>query len=247
MNKSFIVLIFSFLGLSIFAQDPQEIIQKMDAQLRGLSSLAELEIQIIRPKWERTIGIKAWTKGTDYSMTMITSPKRDKGTVFLKRGKEMWNWMPSIERTIKLPPSMMAQSWMGTDFTNDDLVNQSSVVTDYEYKLLGSEDVNGVDCHNIQLIPKPDAPVVWGKILFWVEKEDYIQMKVEFYDEDDFLVNTMIGSNIKKFGSKRLVSEYQMIPEENPEHKTLMRYKDLQFDVKIKDAFFTTNNMKRLK
>lgn len=112
------------------------IVKKAEDNMRGNTSKADITIKIIRPTWDREMNMKAWTKGDDYSMILITSPAKEKGTVFLKRIKEVWNWIPAIERTIKLPPSMMSQSWMGTDFTNDDLVKEASSVSDYDHKLL---------------------------------------------------------------------------------------------------------------
>jgi hypothetical protein len=114
----------------------KDIVKKADDNMRGKTSQADITIKIIRPTWSREMNMKAWTKGDDYSMILVTSPAKEKGTVFLKRIKEVWNWIPSIERNIKLPPSMMSQSWMGTDFTNDDLVKEASSVSDYDHKLL---------------------------------------------------------------------------------------------------------------
>src|SRR5690606_1606609 len=98
-----------------------------------------------------------WGKGDELALILVTAPARDKGTAFLKRGNEIWNWQPSIDRTVKMPPSMMAQSWMGSDFTNDDLVKHSSVVNDFDHTLLGSETIEGRACHKIEMIPKESA------------------------------------------------------------------------------------------
>jgi hypothetical protein len=107
---------------NVTAQTAREIVERMDLKMRGESMHVEMEMEIVRPRFSRSIGIKSWSKGQNYSMILITAPARDRGTAFLKRNREIWNWVPNIERTIKLPPSMMAQSWMGSDFTNDDLV-----------------------------------------------------------------------------------------------------------------------------
>ena len=165
----------------------------------------------------------------------------------MKRNKEIWNYMPSIERKIKLPPSMMMQSWMGTDLTNDDLVKQSSMVTDYHHKILGEEEVEGLLCWKLELIPKEEAAVVWGKILIWIDKKDYMQMKAEFYDEDNFLVNSMLSSKPKMFDGKKLPSILEFIPWEKEGNKTIIEYQVLQFDKTIKDEIFTIRYMKRLK
>ena len=143
---SILCLIF-LIGTSAFAQDAREIIKKSDDILRGTSLQADMTFKIIRPKYTREMNAKVWTKGTDYSLILIMSPVKDKGTAYLKRKKEVWSWLPTLERVIKLPPSMMSQSWMGTDFTNDDLVKESSTVDDYTHILLGSEIIDERDCY----------------------------------------------------------------------------------------------------
>ncbi len=229
------------------ALSPQEIIRKADEKLRGKSSLSEMEIKTVRPSWERSMTLKSWTLGEDYAMVLILTPAQEKGTVFLKKEKEMWNWVPRISRNIKLPPSMMMQSWMGTDFTNDDLVKQSSMVSDYEHELGKDSVINGMDCWNLILTPKPDAPVVWGKISIWVSKEEYLQLKTEFFDEDGELVNLMLASKPKKFDGVLLPSYMEYIPVNKPGHKTVMEYKSLKFNNGLKESFFSIRNMKQVK
>ena len=246
-NLITIVMLF-FIGGSIApAQDALEIITKAEEKVRGASSKGEMTITTVRPKWTREMTMKMWAKGNDYSIILITHPVKEKGNVFLKREKEIWNWVPSIDRNIKLPPSMLMQSWMGTDFTNDDLVRQSSIVTDYTHKIIGTETIEGRICHKIELLPKPDAPVVWGKVLIWVDQKDYLQLKVESYDEDQYLVTTMNSSDIKEMGGRLLATKMEMIPADNPGQKTIMEYKSLEFDIDIEESFFSVQNMKRVK
>lgn len=226
----------------------KEVIKKADEILRGVKSTkAEMTIKIVRPKWSREMKMKSWSKGDDLSMILITTPVKDRGTTFLMRKKEVWNWIPAIDRTIKLPPSMMMQSWMGTDFTNDDLVKQSSIVTDYLHTIVGDSTIDGRECYKLQMIAKEDAPVVWGKILTWVDKKDYLQLYTEFYDEDDELVNVMKASEIKNMGGKLLPTRTEMIPMDKKGQKTVMTYSNLEFDIPIEDSFFSTQKMKRLK
>ena len=142
---------------------------------------------------------------------------------------------------------MMMQNWMGTDLTNDDLVKQSSLIDDYQQKILGEETVEGLKCWKIQLTPNEDAPVVWGKVIIWIDKTDYMQLKVEFYDEDNYLVNTMKGSNVKQFGNKKLPATMTVIPADEIGNKTIITYDVWKFDVEIDEQMFTTNYMKRIK
>jgi outer membrane lipoprotein-sorting protein len=165
----------------------------------------------------------------------------------MKRQSDMWNWMPSINRMIKLPPSMMSQSWMGSDFTNDDLVRMNSIVDDYEHSIAGSEAIGGFDCYKIQLIPHEDAAVVWGKILLWVSKNDFYELKAEYYDEEGTLISTMTGTEIRQMGDRKLPAVMTMVPADKPGNKTIMEMVDVKFNVPIDDDFFSQQNMKNIR
>ncbi len=239
-----LVLLFPIMGQS---QSAYDIIKKAEDKARGEAGYGEMKMTIIRPNWQREVSMKFWSKGEKYSLVIVTAPARDKGTGFLKRDQEIWNWQPSIDRTIKLPPSMMMQSWMGSDFTNDDLVKQSSMITDFTHKLLGKEVVDGRSCHKIELIPKPNAAVVWGKIIMWIDEKDFLELKVEFYDEDGYLVNTMYGKNIKMLGGRLLPSRMELIPADKPDQKTVIEQLNLDFSVKLSESFFSVQNLKKVK
>ena len=248
-----IVLLFFLLPLAgstlLAANDPsaKEIVQKADEKTRGESNIATIKMSIIRPSWQRDMTLKSWGKGTEYSLILVTAPARDKGTAFLKREKEIWNWQPTIDRTIKMPPSMMMQSWMGSDFTNDDLVRESSIVKDYEHTLLGAETIESRECYKIKLIPKPDAPVVWGEIVIWISKGEYLQLKSEFYDEDGYLVQTIYGKQIREMDGRVIPTVLEVVPAEEEGHKTRLEYLSLEFNKPIKPSFFSIQNMKRIK
>lgn len=229
------------------AQDATEIIRKVDQKMRGNSSRSEMTMKIIRPEWEREISMKGWSLGTEYSLVLVTAPARDQGTAFLKRDKEIWNWQPTIDRVVKLPPSMMTQSWMGSDFTNDDLVRESSIVYDYTHHIRGDSIINGREVWKIELLPKEDAAVVWGRIEVYVSREDYIELLIRYYDEDDYLVNTMILSEIKEMDGRLIPTRMDMIPEDNPDQRTVIIYDDIAFDVEIDQDFFSIQNMKRIR
>ncbi len=229
------------------AQTALEIIRKADEKMQGENGYAEMVMKIVRPDWSREITMKSWTKNQDFSLILITGPARDKGTAFLKRGKEMWNWQPSIDRVIKMPPSMMMQSWMGSDFTNDDLVRQSSIVTDYTHELLADTTVVGRKCWKMTLTPKEDAPVVWGKIEAYIDQKDYLQLLIKYFDEDEYLVNTMALSDIKEIGGRTLPTHMEMIPAENPDQMTVIDYVARSFDTNQSDDFFSIQNLKRIR
>ncbi len=252
MKRSIIFIslsfVFTFSFGNLFGQESaKDIIEKADKKMRGETSIAEITIQTIRPTWTRELELKTWAKGTSYAMILITSPAREKGTVFLKRGKEVWNWVPNIERIIKLPPSMMMQSWMGTDFTNDDLVKESSIVEDYIHSFAGDTTINERNCYQIKLTPKPQAAVVWGMLMVWIDKKDYLQLLAKFYDEEGTLISTMRSEDIREMGGRLLPARIEMIPADKSGQRTVMQYKSIRFNAPIDDSFFTTQNMKKVR
>jgi len=142
---------------------------------------------------------------------------------------------------------MMSQSWMGSDFKNEDLINENSIVEDYTHKILRTETIQDRPSWVIELIPREDAAVIWGKVLMWVDKKDYLQLKVEFYDEEMELVNTMIASDIKIMDDRLFATRLEMIPADEEGYKTVMIYNELEFDNNISESFFTLQNMKNVR
>lgn len=228
------------------AQSAEEVVREAYKKMEGESSRAEITMQIVRPGWERSVTMKSWSMGEDYSLILITAPARDEGTAFLMRNNEIWNWLPDVNRTIKMPPSMMSQSWMGSDFSNNDLVRESNVVTDYTYEMLGDSTVSGHDCYKIEMIPKPDAPIVWARVISYISKDDYLNLRVEYFDEDDVMLRVMTGSDIKELGGRMLPAKMEMYPLEDEGNKTVLIYHDMEFDIDISERFFSIQNMKRI-
>ena len=222
----------------IFSQEPdaKEIIRMAQDKINGLSSQGTMKMTVERPSWTREVTMKTWSKGDDYYLIHIDSPPRDKGQVFLKRETDMWNWMPSISRMIKIPPSMMSQSWMGSDFTNDDT-----------HKITGEEEIEGYQCYIIELIPKSNAAVVWGKVEIWVAKDELYELKLAFYDEDMALVNSQVSSDIKQMGDRKLPAKMVMEPVQKPGQKTIIEILEMKFNEQIPDDFFSQQNMKRVR
>lgn len=249
MNKCITFLLISlFLPTGIVLAEPAaEIVRKSDLKMRGESSYTEMTMQIVRPNWTRNMSMKSWTKDTKYAMVLVTAPAQDKGSSSLKRDREMWNWVPKIERIIKIAPSMLGQSWMGSDFTNDDLINQSSIVVDYNHEILREEEFDGVKTWIIQAIPKPNAPVVWGKLILWISHTEYNQRKVEFYDEFNELINTMTTYDVRELGGRNLPTRQEMQPADKPDNKTILIFQKAQFDFEIPTDFFSQQNMRDLR
>lgn len=246
-NFTILTLLLSF---SLTAQsDPEavKIIKLVEEQMRGSSNEVIISMSIVRPDYTRNLNIKSWSLGEKYGLTIITAPAKEKGMAFLKRDKEIWNWQPSIDRMIKMPPSMLSQGWMGSDLSTEDLVRQNSIINDYIHKLKGTKEIQGVNCQIIELIPKPNSAIVWGKILMYVSKTDFLQYRVEFFDEDFELVNTMNGYEPKTFGKRKLLSKMEIIPHGKPGHKTIFKYEKMTFDIPLKEDFFSIQNLKKIK
>ncbi|MCB0626413.1 MAG: outer membrane lipoprotein-sorting protein, partial [Saprospiraceae bacterium] len=222
--------LFSFALFATAQVDATEIVRQADQKMKGETSKSEMKMTIVRPTWKREMTMKTWSKGDDFALVLVTEPARDAGTAFLKRKNEIWNWQPTIDRVIKMPPSMMTQSWMGSDFTNDDLVKQSSMVSDYAHRLLGEETIEGRKCWKIEFIPHEETAVVWGKLIMWIDQADYLELKTEFYDEDDYLVNTMLGKDIKMLGGKLLPARLEVIPADEEGHMTIIEQLWIEFD-----------------
>ncbi|HKK61742.1 MAG TPA: outer membrane lipoprotein-sorting protein [Bacteroidales bacterium] len=245
-----ITVLFLVMGIQISAQDltAKEIIEKADDKFNGeKSGISEMTMTIVRPSWQRTVEFKSWNKDNDKALTLITAPAGEKGQTFLKRGNEMWSWNPTISRLIKLPPSMMSQGWMGSDYTNDDILKESSMVKDYTHKIIGTEKIGDRVCYKIKMTAKPDAAVIWGHQIRWIDKNDYLFIKSELYDEDGYLIRTETGSDIQKMDGRLIPTRIELVPEEEEGHKTIIEIKSIEFNVNIPEQFFSQQNMKRVR
>jgi outer membrane lipoprotein-sorting protein len=244
------VLLTSLPIITLFGQQTlsaREIIEKANLNNQGESSISTMTMTIKRPSWERTIGFKNWGKGRNLAMTLVTEPAKEKGQTFLKRGNDMWNYVPSIGRLVKLPPSMMSQGWMGSDYTNDDILNESSIVQDYTHEILGTEEIQGRKCYKINMIPHEESNIVWGKIITWVSTDDFLFLKSEYFDENQGLVRTETAGDIKTMDGRIIPTRLEIIPADEPQNRTIVIIQSIDFDVKIDDAFFSQQNMKSVK
>ena len=247
MKQLLILAISLTTSLGLSAQDPREIIRRMEDNMRGTSSYTEMTMETVRLRYTREISMKSWSLGDDYSLIYVTAPARDKGTAFLKRGNEIWNYVPNIDRTVKMPPSMMSQSWMGSDFSNDDLVQGVSTVDDYTHKLLPSETIHGHDCYAIEMMPKPETPVVYDKVIYWVTKQHHLPAKLENYDEFGDLVSTINFKDIKRLGGRDIPTVMEMIPEGKSGHKTVLTTHAANFDMSLDPSFFSLLNLNEVR
>ena len=225
-----------------------EIVRKADEKVNGeKSSYSVMSMTIIRPAWKRTIEFKNWTLGRDFALTLIAYPPQESGQTFLKRNAEMWTWNPSINRLIKMPPSLLSQGWMGSDYSNDDILKESSVVTDYTHESEGEESFGGRTCYKIRMTARKEASIVWGKQIRWIDKKDFIVLKAELFDEDGYLVRTETGSEIRTMDGRVIPSRIELIPADEPENKTLVEIREIKFNVPVEEGFFSQQNMKRVR
>ena len=222
-----------------------EIVRRTDEKFKGeQTGFSVMAMTIIRPSWERTIEFKPWAKGNDFELTLITAPAREKGQTFLKRKSEMWSWNPAINRLIKLPPSMMSQGWMGSDYTNDDILRESSVVADYTHAIEDEEQVDGRQCYKIKLTARENADIMWGSQIWWVDKKEFITLKAELYDEEGYLVRTETATDLKIMDGRLLPAHIELIPADASGQKTILRIVEMKFNIKMDDSFFSQQNMK---
>jgi len=229
--------------ISLFAlgDEAADIIKKLDTNMRGQDVYMKLSMVVKSSRTKRTIKMENWAKGDKKSFVKITYPPKDRGITFLSLNNQMWQYVPKIERTIKIPPSMMLQGWMGSDITNDDMVKQSSIVDDYTYRIIARKGT----IRTIELIPKPNAPVVWGKIVSEIDTKTYTSNKDIFYDEDGKKVREFVYRNVKKFGKYYIPTIWTVRPVDKSSNYTQIILEDVEYDTKFSDIYFQKSALKR--
>ena len=240
LNTSLLVLLSSPLQ----AQTAREIIDRVDRLLRGESSRGRITMEITTEHWSRSLDMEIWSLGVEHSLVRVQSPAREAGTATLKAGQEVWNYLPRVDRTIKVPPSLMMGSWMGSHFTNDDLVKESQIVDDYDFEISFEGEREGVEVWEFQLTPRPEAPVVWGRIDEQVRKADLMPTWVRYYDEDGGLVRTMTFSGYRTMGDRLVPASMLVIPADKPEEHTVLTYHELDFGISLDENFFSLRNLR---
>ncbi len=253
MNGLFMTVSIAFwmIALSIYPSqagdlddlDVNAIIKKVDELYRSESSYAELEMEIVTPHWQRTLAMNTWTEGMDKTFIRITAPKKERGVATLRMGNEMWNYLPKTNKVMKIPPSMMMSSWMGSDFTNDDLVREYSLFEDYTYELIDVDEGRD-DLYYVKSIPREGLPVVWGYIIIAVRKGDYLPEWQKYYDEKGSLMRIWSFSDIKTFGDRTIPSVMEIVPLNKEGHKTVMRYLKAEFDSEFDRDTFSLRNLR---
>jgi outer membrane lipoprotein-sorting protein len=226
------------------AQTAKEIVDRVDQLMRGRSSHGNVEMKIKTEHWSRDLSMEVWSLGTEYSLVRVTAPPREAGTATLKAGQEVWNYLPRVDRTIKVPPSLMMGSWMGSHFTNDDLVKESRMVDDYDIEISFQGSRDGVDVWEFKLTPKPEAAVVWGHIVEQVRKDDLMPAWVRYYDEEGALVRTMTFSDYQRMDDRLVPAQMVVVPTDKPDESTTLLYHDLEFNISLDESFFSLRNLR---
>ncbi len=226
------------------ALDAQSLVDDSFNYMRGKSSVSTVVMTVHRADWERKMTIKAWTRGRKDSLFYIDSPPKDHGNGTLKKGREMWMYNPKINRVIKVPPSMMSQSWMGSDFSNNDLAKSDSLLTDYTHAIVGTETREGKKVYTVKSMPKPEAPVVWGMQKLKI-RQDLIWLSQEFFDEDLKPVKVMTTLEIQTLGGKLYPKVWRMRKVEEEDKYTELNYTSLVFKPGLPDSLFTQTSLRK--
>jgi len=246
MSLRKLLAIILFLSPGLFASpvralDLAALVREVEQQYHGVSSRALTEMTVRTANWERSLKMEAWSLGRDYFLVRILEPAKERGVATLKRDNEVWNYLPKVDRTIKVPPSMMGGSWMGSHITNDDLVKANHVDQDYTFRLLEESDHHWL----IEGIPKPEAAVVWGKIIYRLGKQPRVPLQVDYYDEDRQRVREIRFDEVQRLGGRTVPLRLTVTPLDKPEEQTILYYRTLEFDIPIEQGFFNLRSLQQ--
>ncbi len=230
---------------SLTAQETaREIVDRVDKLLRGASSEGTMEMEVVTEHWSRSIEMRMWSLGTEYALIRILSPQKEAGTATLKADNDIWNYLPRVDRTIKLPPSLMSASWMGSHYTNDDLVKESELIEDYDIAIGFEGSRDGVEVWEFVLTPKPDAAVIWGRIEEQIRKDDFMPVWARYYDDRGNVSRTMTFGDFRVMGGRLVPTRIDIVPADKPGERTTIFYRDIEFDVDLDASFFSLRQLR---
>jgi hypothetical protein len=233
--------LFVFIAHEAHALDIQSLIREIEQQYMGISSKARTTMQVKTAHWERTLEMEAWSLGRDYFLVRIIEPAKERDVATLKRDREVWNYLPKVDRIIKVPPSMMGGSWMGSHITNDDLVKANHI--DEEYNLQLIEETT--DHFVVECLPKPEAAVVWGKIVYNILKEPRVPVQIDYFDEELVRVREIHFDEIQKISDRIVPLRLTVLPLEKPGESTILLYRELVYDLPLEESFFSLRNLQQ--
>jgi outer membrane lipoprotein-sorting protein len=246
MKRRYIVPLTALLVVASAAAnepDATSIVKDAINHWRGLASDSVMTMVIHRPDWERAMTMRAWTKGDDRSLVRVLEPKKDRGNGTLTDDNSMWSFSPKVNRVIKIPSSMMGQSWMGSDFSNKDVARTDDIVDEYEHTMLSVEQVDDVTVYEIESVPHEEAAVVWGREIMRI-RADHVVLTHRFYDQDGELVKTLTSLEIGDMGGRVIALRQRMSKEETPDEWTEIQVDSIDYEVDLKDSLFTLSNLR---
>ena len=250
MKTEQITIILSTLFLSVtllltvrpvFALDVEALVRQVEQQYMGASSRSLTIMQVKTSHWERTLEMEAWSLDRDYFLVRITEPAKERDVATLKRYREVWNYLPKVDRVIKVPPSMMGGSWMGSHITNDDLVKANHIEKDYNLRLVEETETYFL----VECLPKADAAVVWGKIVYRISKTPQVPEQVDYYDEEMVRVREIHFDDVQQIGDRIVPMRLTVLPLEKPDEQTILHYRELVFDLPLDETYFSLRNLKK--
>ncbi|MDH3787248.1 MAG: outer membrane lipoprotein-sorting protein [Xanthomonadales bacterium] len=244
MHKSMLWLGLLFLSSSAAQEsDATQLVRNAMDHWRGLTSHSNMTMIIHRPDWERTMTMESWSKGDKQSLVRVIEPRKDAGNGTLLDDNNMWTYTPKINRIIKVPSSMMSQSWMGSDFSNKDISKSTDIIDQYDHELTATEEKDGRLHYTITSIPHEDAAVVWGREVL-VVRDDYVLMEQQFWDQDGILVKTLKTLEVEEMGGRSVAKVMRMSKTDTPEEWTQMTANSIEFDVELANNVFTLSNLR---
>lgn len=244
LSLAAISLLLSNLVIADEAQlDATTIVRDAVNHWRGVSSYSEMTMVIHRPEWERRMTMRAWTKGDDQSLVRVIEPRKDRGNGTLTKGDNMWSFSPKVNRVIKIPSSMMGQSWLGSDFSNKDIARADEIIDQYDHSLLGVDDVDGITVYEIESIPHEEAAIVWGREVLRI-REDHVVLEHSFYDQDGELVKSLRSLEIGVMGGRTVALRQRMSRADAPEEWTEIQIASVEYEIDIRDSLFTLSNLR---
>ncbi len=240
-----VLAIFPGWSQSVAGQPPeiQKVVNSIDEMYRHDSSHTVMEMEIHTPHWSRTLKLEAWSEGMDKTFIRILQPQKERGMGTLRIDNEMWNYLPKTNKVMKIPPSMMMSSWMGSDFKNNDLVKEFTFTEDYTFEYVEPEDAKAGRLY-LECTPKPGKPIVWGHVLIAVDAQTLIPEWEKYYDEHGELMRIMYFKEVESFDGKRLPSIMELVPQTKEGHKTILHYIEAEFDVPLQNRIFTLRNLR---
>ena len=237
----FLPIVLQLLTSPAFAIDVEALVRNVEQQYMGASSRALTTMQVKTSHWERSLEMEAWSLGRDYFLVRIIEPAKERDVATLKRAREVWNYLPKVDRVIKIPPSMMGGSWMGSHITNDDLVKANHIEKDYDLRLIEETETHFL----VECLPKTDSAVVWGKIVYKINRTPQVPEQIDYYDEEMVRVREIHFDDVQQIGERTVPLRLTVLPLEKPDEQTILHYRQLVFDLPLDETYFSLRNLKK--